>query len=73
MKFMFSGVEELCSDGAVHPAWLLYLAIALGIMFLVMLIINCFLCSAMTCSCARTEVTCHNIFIFFILYNISDD
>ncbi|XP_045493253.1 uncharacterized protein LOC123692542 isoform X1 [Colias croceus] len=46
-----------CVDSAgVHPLWLLYLAIALGVMFLVMLLINCFLCTAMTCSCARTDV-----------------
>ncbi|XP_073973373.1 uncharacterized protein isoform X2 [Rhodnius prolixus] len=38
------------------PSWLLYLAIALGLLFLLMLIVNVFLCSAMTCSCARTEV-----------------
>ncbi|XP_077290607.1 uncharacterized protein LOC143914302 [Arctopsyche grandis] len=49
-------VSELCNESTVHPTWLLYLAIALGVMFLIMLIINCFLCSAMTCSCARTEV-----------------
>lgn len=48
-------VAELC-DGGVHPPWLLWLCIALGVLFLIMLIINCFLCSAMTCSCARTEV-----------------
>lgn len=48
-------VQELCSDG-VNPPWLLYLCIAFGVMFLIMLIINIFLCSAMTCSCARTEV-----------------
>ncbi|VVD02813.1 unnamed protein product [Leptidea sinapis] len=45
-----------CVDNGVHPLWLLYLAIALGVMFLVMLLINCFLCTAMTCSCARTDV-----------------
>ncbi|XP_045534253.1 uncharacterized protein LOC106714840 [Papilio machaon] len=45
-----------CADGSVRPLWLLYLAIALGVMFLVMLLINCFLCTAMTCSCARTDV-----------------
>lgn len=38
------------------PPWLLYLCIALGLLFLLMLIVNVFLCSAMTCSCARTEV-----------------
>ncbi|KAK7869654.1 hypothetical protein R5R35_010021 [Gryllus longicercus] len=48
-------VRELCAEG-VHPPWLLYLCIAFGVMFLIMLIINIFLCSAMTCSCARTEV-----------------
>lgn len=45
-----------CSDGSVRPLWLLYLAIALGVMFIVMLLVNCFLCTAMTCSCARTDV-----------------
>lgn len=48
-------VRELCAEG-VNPPWLLYLCIAFGVMFLIMLIINIFLCSAMTCSCARTEV-----------------
>ncbi|XP_026328389.1 uncharacterized protein LOC113236499 isoform X2 [Hyposmocoma kahamanoa] len=45
-----------CTDHGVRPIWLLYLAIALGVMFLVMLLVNCFLCTAMTCSCARTDV-----------------
>ncbi|XP_047526846.1 uncharacterized protein LOC125064100 isoform X1 [Vanessa atalanta] len=45
-----------CSESGIRPLWLLYLAIALGVMFLVMLLINCFLCTAMTCSCARTDV-----------------
>jgi len=40
----------------IHPLWLLYLCIAFGILFLIMLIINIFLCSAMTCSCTKTEV-----------------
>lgn len=52
-----NGVAALtCSDGSVRPLWLLYLAIALGVMFVVMLLVNCFLCTAMTCSCARTDV-----------------
>ncbi|KAL1116418.1 hypothetical protein AAG570_004892 [Ranatra chinensis] len=38
------------------PSWLVYLCIALGLLFLLMLIVNVFLCSAMTCSCARTEI-----------------
>ncbi|XP_049791489.1 uncharacterized protein LOC126198905 [Schistocerca nitens] len=48
-------LESIC-DNSINPPWLLYLCIAFGIMFLIMLIINVFLCSAMTCSCARTEV-----------------
>ncbi|KAB0795242.1 hypothetical protein PPYR_12081 [Photinus pyralis] len=48
-------IQGLCDDG-VHPSWLLWLCIALGILFLIMLIINIFLCSAMTCACARTEI-----------------
>ena len=51
----FAVIQELC-EGGVNPPWLLYLCIAFGIMFLIMLIMNIFLCSAMTCSCARTEV-----------------
>ncbi|XP_053602215.1 uncharacterized protein LOC128670517 isoform X1 [Plodia interpunctella] len=46
----------MCAETGVRPLWLLYLAIALGVMFLVMLLVNCFLCTAMTCSCARTDV-----------------
>ncbi|KAF4527743.1 hypothetical protein B566_EDAN014953, partial [Ephemera danica] len=46
--------QALC-DG-INPPWLLYLCIAFGVLFLVMLIINIFLCSAMTCACARTEI-----------------
>jgi len=40
----------------IQPLWLLYLCIAFGILFLIMLIINVFLCSAMTCSCSKTEI-----------------
>jgi len=54
--FVFSDAESVCTDCiGVSPPWLLYLCIAFGILFLVMLIINVFLCSAMTCSCARTD------------------
>ncbi|XP_006616435.1 uncharacterized protein LOC122721057 [Apis laboriosa] len=49
-------VQSLYEDGSVHPVWLLWLAVALGILFLIMLIINIFLCSAMTCSCTRTDI-----------------
>ena len=37
----------------LHPAGL---TIAFGVLFGIMLLINVFLCSAMTCSCTRTEV-----------------
>ena len=40
----------------VNPTWLTYLCIAFGILFAIMLLINIFLCSAMTCSCTKTEV-----------------
>ena len=40
----------------IQPLWLLYLCIAFGILFVIMLIINVFLCSAMTCSCSKTEI-----------------
>ncbi|KAK9890791.1 hypothetical protein WA026_012134 [Henosepilachna vigintioctopunctata] len=50
-------VSELCDDvGGIRPSWLLWLCITLGVLFLIMLIINIFLCSAMTCACASTEV-----------------
>ncbi|KRT85417.1 hypothetical protein AMK59_2129, partial [Oryctes borbonicus] len=50
-------VQELYEDdGTIRPSWLLWLCIALGVLFLIMLIINIFLCSAMTCACARTEI-----------------
>uniref|UniRef100_A0A336MZN8 CSON009214 protein n=1 Tax=Culicoides sonorensis TaxID=179676 RepID=A0A336MZN8_CULSO len=42
-------------DG-IHPPWLLWLCIALGVLFLIMLLMNIFLCTAMSCSCARTEI-----------------
>ncbi|KAJ8940602.1 hypothetical protein NQ318_004798, partial [Aromia moschata] len=48
--------RELCDEGEINPSWLLWLAVALGVLFLLMLIINIFLCSAMTCACARTEI-----------------
>lgn len=48
-------VDSVCTDCGLSPPWLLYLCIAFGILFLIMLIINVFLCSAMTCSCARTD------------------
>jgi len=36
--------------------WLTYLCIAFGILFAIMLLINIFLCSAMTCSCTKSEI-----------------
>ena len=45
--------SEACQDCRLGPIWLLYLCIAFGILFIVMLIINLFLCSAMSCSCGR--------------------
>ena len=49
-----------CSGSGPHPSWLLYLCIVFGILFLLMLIVNVFLCSAMTCSCARTDLSDSN-------------
>jgi len=51
-----AALEDVVAEARWGPAWLLYLCIALGLLFLLMLIVNVFLCSAMTCSCARTEV-----------------
>lgn len=56
VSLRFAVVQTLYDDGSVHPLWLLWLAVALGILFLIMLIINIFLCSAMTCSCTRTDI-----------------
>jgi len=36
--------------------WLTWLCIAFGILFAIMLLINIFLCSAMTCSCTKSEI-----------------
>ncbi|XP_053946778.1 uncharacterized protein LOC128855684 isoform X2 [Anastrepha ludens] len=44
-----------CEDG-IRPPWLLWLAITLGVLFLIMLLMNIFLCTAMSCSCANTEI-----------------
>jgi len=44
------------SQFLANPTWLTYLAIAFGVLFGIMLLINIFLCSAMTCSCTKTEV-----------------
>lgn len=44
-------------DCSIHRySWLLGLCIAFGILFLIMLIVNILLCSALTCSCAKQEV-----------------
>lgn len=45
-----------CSEGGIRPAWLLWLTITLGVLFLIMLLMNIFLCTAMSCSCANTEI-----------------
>ena len=44
-------------DCELGPSWLLWLCVVFGVLFLVMLCVNVFLCSAMTCSFSRTEVT----------------
>merc|ERR1712203_402847 len=46
----------IIGSDSINPTWLTYLAIAFGVLFAIMLLINIFLCSAMTCSCTRTEV-----------------
>ena len=43
-------------DCELGPSWLLWLCVVFGVLFLVMLCVNVFLCSAMTCSFSRTEV-----------------
>lgn len=53
---LISFIVAVAACSGIQPLWLLYLCIAFGILFLIMLIINVFLCSAMTCSCSKTEV-----------------
>lgn len=47
--------DEICT-GRFCPTWLLWLAIILGVLFLLMLLVNLFLCTALTCTCTRTEL-----------------
>ncbi|XP_017144937.2 uncharacterized protein LOC108157405 isoform X2 [Drosophila miranda] len=47
--------SQSCEDG-IRPSWLLWLTITLGVLFLIMLLMNIFLCTAMSCSCANTEI-----------------
>lgn len=49
-------VSPVCDNAGIRPHWLLWLTIVLGVLFLIMLLMNLFLCTAMSCSCARTEV-----------------
>jgi hypothetical protein len=49
-------VESVCTDCTSSQHWVWPLCITFGILFLVMLIINVFLCSAMTCSCAKSTI-----------------
>lgn len=52
------GSSGLCTvgGGVSNPTWLTWLCVAFGVLFGLMLLINIFLCSAMTCSCVKTEV-----------------
>lgn len=49
-------LSPLCEESGIRPKWLLWLAITLGVLFLIMLLMNIFLCTAMSFSCARTEI-----------------
>lgn len=49
-------VASICDQTGIRPHWLLWLTIVLGVLFLIMLLMNLFLCTAMSCSCARTEI-----------------
>jgi len=53
-----AGSAGLCTYGigSANPTWLTWLCVAFGVLFGIMLLINIFLCSAMTCSCTKTEV-----------------
>jgi len=52
------GVTALAGphDCDLGPSWLLWLCVVFGVLFLIMLCVNVFLCSAMTCSFSRHEV-----------------
>jgi len=52
------GVTALASTGdcELGPSWLLWLCVVFGVLFLIMLCVNIFLCSAMTCSFSRSEM-----------------
>lgn len=50
-------LSPICDATGIRPHWLLWLTIVLGVLFLIMLLMNLFLCTAMSCSCARTEVS----------------
>ena len=43
-------------DCELGPSWLLWLCVVFGVLFLIMLCVNIFLCSAMTCSFSRSEI-----------------
>lgn len=62
-------VSPICDNSGIHPRWLLWLTIVLGVLFLIMLLMNLFLCTAMSCSCARTEVIIQLIFIPIQFFN----
>jgi len=49
-------LAPICDATGIRPHWLLWLTIVLGVLFLIMLLMNLFLCTAMSCSCARTEI-----------------
>ena len=56
LMFVLESVERALdceADCTWGPVWLLYLCIALGILFMVMLMINLFLCSTMSCAFSR--------------------
>uniref|UniRef100_A0A0A9WFE9 ZP domain-containing protein n=1 Tax=Lygus hesperus TaxID=30085 RepID=A0A0A9WFE9_LYGHE len=51
-----AALAEVTEASIWHGTWPLYLAIILGLLFLLMLILNVFLCSAMSCSCSRSQI-----------------
>ncbi|BES99884.1 Zona pellucida-like domain [Nesidiocoris tenuis] len=51
-----AALAEVTEASIWHGSWPLYLALVLGLLFLLMLILNVFLCSAMSCSCSRSQI-----------------
>lgn len=55
MMYVFADVNTICTGCDMSKSFVFYLCIAFGILFLVMLLVNVYLCCAVTGS---TEICC---------------